>query len=50
MKKIMTERVKNIEFDSSLQKNMNIMTERVRSFQSPYKTLFKVCHGTACEK
>jgi len=45
----MTERVENIGFDSSLRKNMDIMTERVKIFQSPYANLFKVCHRPACE-
>ena len=45
----MTERVKNIGFDSLLQKNTKIMIERVKIFQSPSETLFKVCHGPACE-
>ena len=48
----MTEKMKNMGFDSddsSLRKNMNIMTERVKIFQSPYANLFKVCPRPACE-
>jgi len=46
---IMTERAKSVGFVVMIQKDMNILTEKVKIFQSPYETLFKVCHGPACE-
>jgi len=45
----MTERVENIGFDSSLEKNMNIMTKREKNSSLHMQNLFKVCHGPACE-